>query len=125
MARRYRSEVNEQPASSVCACGERSAVCSNSGKTVHQSVPGLKRPTPSPTGGRKPSARPSRLQPKTGRGAEQRSASEIEREALETSSPSADREAVALSDFEITQILNLFRQLDRWDRKGSDASEVV
>jgi hypothetical protein len=47
--------------------GERDAVSYKSGQPVHQSGPGLKGPTLSPTSGRKPEARPP-LQPKTGRG---------------------------------------------------------
>jgi hypothetical protein len=105
--------------------GERSADVLNSGETVYQSVPVLKRPTPSPTDGRTPSARLSFLQPKTGQGAGWNPAIEIEREALDTSSPGADCEAVALSDFEISQLLDFFRLLDRWDQEGPHATKTM
>ncbi len=104
--------------------GEHSAVDSKSGEPVHQSGPGLKRPTPPLTGGRKSPARPSAsLQPKTGRGPGWNPGIEIEREALDTTSPSDDREAVALSDFEVSQLLDFFQLLDRWDREGHRATE--
>src|ERR1035437_5643110 len=80
--------------------GERSAVRPKSGKSVHQSDPGLRRPTPPPTVGRKPTARPPILngsftpsetnltlrkagpsQPKTGRGTGQSPAIQSRREA--------------------------------------------
>src|ERR1019366_10603561 len=41
--------------------GERSAVGPKSGESVSQSDPGLRRPTPPSTAGRKPAARPSDL----------------------------------------------------------------
>lgn len=47
--------------------GERDAVPINSGQPVDHSGPGLNEPTPSPTSGRKPEARPP-VQPKSGRG---------------------------------------------------------
>jgi hypothetical protein len=117
--------AGEYSAKASSPTGERSAVCSNSGKTVHQSVPGLKRPTTSPTGGLKPSARPSSLQRKTGQGAGQGPAIEIEREALDAPRASADREAVALSDFEASQIIDFFRLLDRWDQEGPHATKTM
>lgn len=81
--------------------GERSAVRPKSGESVRQSDPGLRRPTPPSTAGRKPAARP-RLQlvrtiepaeapkareaglpqPKTGRGAGQSPAVSAQRAAL-------------------------------------------
>src|SRR5579862_945110 len=81
--------------------GERSAVRPKSGESVCQSDPGLRRPTPPSTAGRKPAARPpfqmdaplarqgcaqSReaglAQPKIGRGAGQGPAVSTQREAL-------------------------------------------
>ena len=116
--------------------GEQSAVESKSGEPVHQSGPGLSRPTSPSTSGRKPEARPrvpvfvqSReaglAQPKTGRGVGQRPTIEIEREALDTPSTGAERHAVQLDDEAISQILDFFRQLDRWDREGSHATTTM
>ena len=116
--------------------GEKSAVEYKSGEPVHQSGPELRRTRPLRTSGRKPEAHPctpvvaeSRAaglsQPKTGRGAEQRSAIEIEREALDSPSSSAKRDAVDLDDHSISQILDFFRLLDRWDREGSHADQVM
>jgi hypothetical protein len=116
--------------------GERSAVDSNSGQSVHQSDPGLRRPTPPVRDGRKPSARPRSSdslesreaglsQRKTGRGAGRSLAIEIEREVLDTSSTSAKRDAVDLDDEAISQILDVFRLLDRWDREGSHATTTM
>jgi hypothetical protein len=125
--------------------GERSAVDSNSGASVHQSDPGLRRPTPPPTAGRKPEARPPihsqgfavgvgvatqlreaglPYQPKTGRGAGQSPATELQREALDTSKTTDTPEAPALkartadslSDDDIQQFIEFFKILDRWDR---------
>src|SRR6185437_5826084 len=79
--------------------GERSAVQSKSGQSVSQSDPGLRRPTPPATAGRKPAARPpfsvlsfptlrkaELAQPKTGRGAGQ-SPAVLRREAPEINCP--------------------------------------
>ena len=106
---------------------ERSAVGSNSGEPVHQSGPGLRRPTPAVTAGRKPEARPSPSQPKTGRGAERSSAIESQRGALGSSRiPGVVREAFALDavcsdsldDHSIQQLISFFEMLDRWDREA-------
>ena len=126
--------------------GERSAVGPKSGPSVHQSDPGLRRPTPPPTAGRKPGARPRSLrshalgvgialesraaglpyQPKTGRGAGETPAIELQREALDTSKTIGTSEAQALtarnadslSDDDIQQIIEFFKILDRWDREA-------
>jgi len=125
--------------------GERSAVRLNSGQSVHQSDPGLRRPTPPPTAGRKPAARPpvtpqwfgfdvvpesreAGLPPqhKTGRGTEQSSVECLQREALDTDPTSDPREAGALdartanslSDDDIQQFIEFFTILDRWDREA-------
>jgi hypothetical protein len=107
--------------------GERSEVEYKSGKSVHQSDPVLRRPTPPLTAGRKPEARPPVLlnpgselavfesreaglsQPKTGRGAGQSPATTREREALALES--VDEES-------IRQIISFFELLDRWDREA-------
>ncbi len=126
--------------------GERSAVRPKSGKSVHQSDPGLRRPTPPATAGRKPEARPpvstvcrpeveiedfeSRaaglFQPKTGRGAGWNPATKAQREALGSLKPSVDRDAGALDacnlesldDYSVRQLLEFFEILDRWDREA-------
>ena len=105
--------------------GERNAVGPNSGETVDQSVPGLRRPTTPATVGRKPKARPCPSQHKTGGGSGPGPDIEIEREALDTSSPSAKRDAVELDDKAISEILDFFRLLDQWDREGSHANQVM
>jgi hypothetical protein len=115
---------------------EQSAVESKSGQPVHQSGPGLRRPTSLRTSGRKPEACPctpvlaeSRKaglsQPQTGQGAGRRPAIESEREAVGTSSASAKRDAVDLDDAAISQILDFFRLLNRWDQEGSHANQVM
>jgi hypothetical protein len=118
--------------------GERSAVGPKSGKSVSQSDPGLRRPTPPATAGRKPAARPpisvrsftgcksgltlheaEHAQPKTGRGAGQSPAAAIRREA-----PRVDPEGLRalrladLSDSELAPLIEFFRLLDRWDREA-------
>jgi len=120
--------------------GERSAVRPNSGASVYQSDPGLRRPTPPATAGRKPEARPPALlnpdvelavafesraaglsQPKTGRGAGQSPAIQSQRAALSTTSESAGREAFAhdlLDDSSIASVIEFFKLLDRWDREA-------
>jgi hypothetical protein len=124
--------------------GKRSAVGPKSGPSVHQSDPGLRRPTPPPTAGRKPEACPPihshgfwvgvapklreaglPYQPKTGRGTEQSSVEELQREALDTykttDSPKPTtlnaRTADSLSDDDIQQFIAFFKTLDRWDRE--------
>ena len=107
--------------------GERNAADSKSGKSVHQSDPGLRRPTPPATAGRKPGARPPVLlnpdsgvelfesreaglsQPKTGRGAGQSPAILREREALTLES---------LDEESVRQIISFFELLDCWDREA-------
>jgi len=122
--------------------GERSAVRLNSGQSVHQSDPGLRRPTPPPTAGRTPEARPPihshdfgvaakhreaglPSQRKTGRGVGQSPAIELQREALD-SSPASDPHradpldtgrAESLSDEDIRQIIDFFKMLDRWEKE--------
>jgi len=125
--------------------GERDAVGPKSGPSVTQSDPGLRRPTPPPTAGRKPAARPpvtsqgfgfdvapeSReaglpSQHKTGRGTEQSSVGYLQREALDTDPTSDPREAGALdvrtadslSEDDLHQIIEFFTILDRWDREA-------
>lgn len=93
--------------------GEHSAVGSKSGLTGSQSGPGLRRPTPVTTAGRKPAARPTSPQPKTGRGAGQSPAITREREAL-APNPSAD----AFDESAIRQLIEFFELLDRWDREA-------
>jgi len=123
--------------------GERSAVEPKSGTSVHQSDPALRRPTPPPTAGRKPEARPPFHSPgfgvgvapkhreaglpsqrKTGRGTEQSSVEYLRREAPDTDrtcDPSEAgahdaRTAASLSDDGVQQIIEAFQTLDRWDR---------
>ena len=129
----------------ACAVGERSAVGPNSGATVSQSVPGLRRPTPPATAGRKSAARPPVLsrgagsavaawdreaeltaQSKTGRGAGQSHAQEIRREAPNSISPSVSREAGTLNapnaelldDYSTRQLIEFLETLDQWDREA-------
>jgi hypothetical protein len=90
--------------------GERSAVEPKSGKTVRQSVPGLRRPTPPSTAGRKPAARPPNQSP----------AIQSRREApgsytLPAQPPPTP--SCVLGDFEITTLIEFFQILDRWDRE--------
>jgi hypothetical protein len=120
--------------------GERSAVGPKSGESVCQSDPGLRRPTPPSTAGRKPAARPpvqflpatnskavpsSREaglpQPKIGRGAGQSPASQTQRAALGSFSRSAESSSVppyALDDSQIAALIQFFQTLDRWDREA-------
>jgi hypothetical protein len=104
---------------------ERSAVDLNSRVPVSQSGLGQRRPTTAATAGRNPEAcSPSSL-PKTGRGPGWNPGVEIERAALDTPSTGASREADALTEFHISQILDVFRLLDRWDREVSDENKIV
>jgi len=127
--------------------GERDAVGSKSGQSVSQSDPGLRRPTLPPTAGRKPEARPPLqshgfelevafapklreaglpYQPKTGRGAGQGTAEELQREALDTDQFSYPSEAGALdarsadslSVDDLPRLIEFFTMLDRWDREA-------
>lgn len=102
--------------------GERDAVFSKSGLSVHPSDPGLKRPTLLVTAGRTPAARLREgqgaetrlalLQPKTGRGAGQSPADILDEDA------SAD-EALSLGD--IQALVAFFRLLEGW-KAASEAS---
>jgi hypothetical protein len=121
--------------------GERSAVETKSGKSVHQSDPGLRRPTSSATVGRKPAARPPILtasavsidnpearevglpQRKTGQGAGQSPAIPIQREALDANAFNVGEipSRKTLEDSEIASLLQFFEILNRWDREAHDA----
>ena len=124
--------------------GERSAVGRKSGESVRQSDPGLRRPTPPSTAGRKPAARPpvsipsasdverdvlSReagvTQRKTGRGVGQSSTVSAQREALGFSIPSGSIPTRELSDPEITALIQFFQTLDRWDGESASIGEVT
>jgi hypothetical protein len=116
--------------------GERSAVRPKSGQSVSQSDPGLRRPTPPVTAGRKPAARPpisprkprpnapreaGLPQPKIGQGAGQSPAISIHREALGASLQSPDLQSSPLSTLDKSQIRALadfIKTLDRWDREA-------
>ncbi len=90
--------------------GEHSAVRSKSGEPVSQSGPGLRRPTPVTTAGRKPAARPTPPQPKTGPGC-----------GAGSPAITREREALALDSFDDTsvrQLIEFFELLDRWDREA-------
>ena len=120
--------------------GERSAVGPQSGESVGQSDPGLRRPTPPPTAGRKPAARPpfkavystnlfdapearaaGLPQPKIGRGAGQSPAQRAQRAALGIvvqSAESVDAGLDSLTAADITALAEFFLTLDRWDREA-------
>jgi hypothetical protein len=116
--------------------GERSAVRPKSGQSVSQSDPGLRRPTPPVTAGRKPAARPPKApgnartieaceagipQPKIGQGAGQSPAISIQREALGTSLQSPDLQSsplVALDKSQIRALAEFIKTLDRWDMEA-------
>jgi hypothetical protein len=120
--------------------GERSAVRPKSGKSVSQSDPGLRRPTPPSTAGRKPAARPpfqflpstdsvvvfpSReagdTQRKTGRGPGQSPAIQSQCEALGSFTPSGESDPAlpdTLDDSQITSLIQFFQTLDRWDKEA-------
>lgn len=117
---------------------ERSAVEQQSGATVDQSVPGLRRPTSPATAGRKPAARPYvcppevcpescavglRSQPKTGRGAGQSLAVKEQRAALHSSNEhSPETLSGRLEEHDIRSLLEFFTILDRWDREEHAAA---
>jgi hypothetical protein len=124
--------------------GERSAVERKSGESVRQSDPGLRRPTPPSTAGRKPAARPpvSTLpaphvepeslprdagitQRKTGRGVGQSPTVLAQRKALGPSVSSDFIPACELSDSELTTLIQFFQTLDRWDRELMSIGEVT
>jgi len=120
--------------------GERSAVESKSGKTVRQSVPALRRPTPPSTAGRKPAARPpipfhratdskddsrpreaAGSQRKTGGGAGQSPAVQSRRDApgsFSRSAPASPDFSPALDDSQISAFIEFLQILDRWDREA-------
>ena len=115
---------------------ERSAVENKSGETVHQSVPGLRRPTSPATAGRKPAARPPvcpesreaglRSQPKTGRGARKSPAIAEQREALLPDNESSFNAPLAgmLDEHHIQTLVEFFTILDRWDREAHESRGV-
>jgi len=120
--------------------GERSAVRPKSGESVRQSDPGLRRPTPPSTAGRKPAARPpvqfhsaadskddfrpreaGGAQRKTGRGAGQSPDVQSRRAAPGSFTPSAQSDSDlphALEDSDIKALIQFFQTLDRWDREA-------
>lgn len=120
--------------------GERSAVRLKSGESVRQSDPGLRRPTPPSTAGRKPAARPPALsfpkpvpndgltpreaglsQRKTVRGVGQSPTLQTRREAPGSFSEPEESASVlpyALDDSHITTLIEFFQTLDRWDKEA-------
>jgi hypothetical protein len=117
--------------------GERSAVRPQSGSTVRQSVPALRRPTPPSTAGPKPAARPpiqflpatvseddsrsreaAGTQRKTGRGAGRSPAIQSRREApgsFRGPVQSISALSYSLDDSQISSLIQFFETLDRWD----------
>jgi len=126
--------------------GERSAVRPKSGKSVSQSDPGLRRPTPPSTAGRKPAARPpihflpakdsihalpSReagdTQRKTGRGPGQSPAIQCQREALASFIPSGESDLAlpdTLDDSDIQALIQFFQILDLWKREADEVQPM-
>jgi len=124
--------------------GERSAVGPKSGESVRQSDPGLRRPTPPSTAGRKPAARPPLqflpatnskskyraraagiTQRKTGRGAGQSPVVLSRREAPCSFTQSVQTDSAlpyALEDSHIAALIQFFETLDRWDCEASNTS---
>ena len=114
--------------------GERSAVRPKSGQSVCESDPGLRRPTPPETAGRKPAARPPNTaevpgkeedcvaalpQPKIRRGAGWNPAGLPQREALgHTDDLGAQSSSDALDDSQTSLLIEFFQVLDRWDREA-------
>ena len=116
--------------------GERSAVRPKSGQSVSQSEPGLRRPTPPVTAGRKPATRPpisprkartnaareaGLPQPKIGRGAGWNPAVLAQRGALGTSLQPKEAQAspsVTLDKSQIKALAEFIKTLDRWDREA-------
>ncbi len=119
--------------------GERSAVRPKSGQSVHQSDPGLRRPTPPATADRKSAARPpisilsftppkpeltpreaGTSQPKTGRGTGQSPVVLSRREAPDVVAPSPRWSALlGMSDSELSPLIEYIKILDRWDKRGT------
>ena len=122
--------------------GERSAVGRKSGESVSQSDPGLRRPTPPSTAGRKPAARPPLLgvsreglspreagltQRKTGRGAGQSPAVLTQREALASINDFTDSDPIlgcSLDNSQIRELIQFFQTLDRWDRELRSSKSI-
>lgn len=116
--------------------GERSAVRPKSGQSVCESDPGLRRPTPPVTAGRKPAARlPNTTwkaneemareaglpQPKIRRGAGWNPAISTQREALghiDEPSETGASGASTLDDYQVELLIDFFTTLDRWDREA-------
>ena len=120
--------------------GERNAVGTKSGKSVSHSDPGLRRPTLPSTVGRKTTARPPThsfpvpagdIQPdtreaagsqhKNGRGSGQSPASRARRTAPGSFTPLEQPDAIlpcTLNDSQITELIQFFETLDRWDREA-------
>jgi len=120
--------------------GEQSAVRPKSGKSVRQSDPGLRRPTPPSTADRKSAARPpiqfpdvtdhevtptSReagiSQRKTVRGAGQSPDNQAQREALGAFTSPSQSDSFAsyvLDDSQIKTLIEFFQTLDRWDKEA-------
>jgi hypothetical protein len=124
--------------------GERSAVRPKSGQSVYQSDPGLRRPKPPSTAGRKPAARPpisilsftpprfesmahevGTDQPKTGRGAGQSPVVPIEREAPKSiASLSPWSALLEMSDSELSPLIQYIKILDRWDKEAHEKHSI-
>jgi hypothetical protein len=141
MQRRPKSEVQDRKGylSLPATMDKRSAVGSKFGEMVRQSVPGLRRPTPPSTTGRKPAARPSfssysatvsrdSIQPRVAgstqriasRNAEQSPAVLSRCEAPVSYSPSAGAGSYitsTLDDSDIAAFIEFFEILNRWDRE--------
>jgi hypothetical protein len=120
--------------------GERSAVRPKSGKSVRQSDPALRRPTPPLTAGRKPAARPpiqispatdlqfhstlreaGTSQRKTVRGSGQSPANQARSEAQGSFTLSTQSDSLppnTLDDSQITLLIQFFETLDRWDKEA-------
>lgn len=117
--------------------GERSAVRPNSGKSVRQSDPGLRGPTPPPTAGRKPAARPplrfppsllpapseklteaQPAQPKTGRGVGRSPTKETARSAgIHLLPIDLESRCEQIEEVQIAALIQFFRILDQWDQE--------
>ena len=115
--------------------GERSAVRPKSGQSVCESDPGLRRPTPPKTAGRKPAARPIQpeeiareaglTQPKIRRGAGQSPAVRSQREALVTSTNQPDNSPLPVLDqSQIKALAEWIKILHRWKREAHDHSTM-
>src|SRR5689334_3107755 len=108
--------------------GKPSAVEFDSGETVANSVPGLRRPTSPARAGRKPDACPpilSTSQPKSWPGFGAGGPEEDRRERAsatgndqEPSEPREARALDALDEFSTSQLRQFFELLDRWDREA-------